>query len=412
MARSINRLNAVKLAKMLKPGYYPDGDNLYLQVSPTGTKSWIFRFTLDGKQYEMGLGSFTTYTLAEARERATENRKLLADGVNPLVLKREKKLTRRLADANIVTFDRAAADFIVAHSPGWRNVKHADQWRNTLDAYASPVLGTLPLSAINTAMVLRVLNPIWTTKTETASRLRGRIERILDWAKAQGYRSGDNPAAWRGHLDKVLPKPEKVAKVEHHPAIPWKEIGAFMQELRTVHNLSSLALQFIILTASRTSEVLNARWSEIDLDAALWTIPAERMKAEREHTVPLSQAALDVLEKVKAEAGAGEYVFPGRKGSGLSNMAALKLLQRMGRSDLTVHGFRSTFRDWCSEVTDYPNHVAEMALAHSIGDKTEASYRRGELLDKRRALMTDWAVYCATVRSTGDVIPIRERVAA
>jgi integrase len=317
-----------------------------------------------------------------------------------------------LTAANIITFDKAAEAYIAAHSAGWRNAKHGDQWKNTLDTYASPVIGKLPVSSVNTALVLRVLEPIWADKTETASRLRGRIERVLDWAKVQGYRTGENPALWRGHLENLLVKKSKVAKVVHHPALPWQDIGAFMRDLCAMQGGAALALQLIILCASRTSEVLNARWAEFDLDGALWIIPADRMKAEKEHRVPLSGTALAVLVKAKAEALDSEFVFPGRKGSTLTNMACLAVLKRMGRADLTVHGFRSTFRDWCSESTDYPRDVAESALAHAIGDKVEAAYRRGDLMEKRRALMSDWAVYCETVRTFADVVQIRAKVAA
>lgn len=413
MARMMGRLNALQVSKLTTPGYYPDGGNLYLQVSPSGTKSWVFRYTLDKRQREMGLGSASVFSLAEARERAMQQRKLLADGVDPLAAKRERELARRMADANIITFDKAATAYINAHSEGWRNAKHASQWRNTLETYASPVIGRLPVSAVNTALVLRILQPIWTNKTETATRLRGRLERVLDWAKVQGYRTGDNPAAWRGHLDKLLAAPKKVAKVSHHAALPWQEIGAFMAALRAQNGMAATAVEFIILTACRTSEALGAMWEEIDLEAGVWTIPGERMKAGREHRVPLSQAAVDVLTKVKAEAGkeAG-YVFPGRKGGPLSNMAGLALLKRMDRADLTVHGFRSTFRDWCAEATDYPRDVAEMALAHAIEDKTEAAYRRGDMLERRRALMNDWAKFCAEIRQPAKVIGINEKKVA
>lgn len=399
VARSINRLSAVQVAKLKEPGYYADGGNLYLQVAPGGSKSWIFRFTQDGKTREMGLGSVSTFSLAEARERAAEQRKLLADGKNPLAVKKQRVLERRLAEANIITFDQAAEKYIEAHEPSWKNAKHVAQWRTTLKVYASPVVGDLPVSQIDTALVLRILKPIWNDKTETATRLRGRIEHVLDWARVQGYRSGENPAAWRGHLDKLLPAPRKVADAGHHAALPWKEIGSFMVELRKAPGLAALLVELIILTATRTSEALLAQWSEFDLQEKLWTIPEDRMKNGKAHTVPLSDAVLSLLMRIKAETLTrdGDYLFPGNKGKPLSNMAGLALLKRMGRHDITVHGFRSTFRDWCAEATDYPNHVAEMALAHGIDDKTEAAYRRGELLEKRRALMRDWAAYCNTV---------------
>lgn len=412
MARKTERLNALQVAKLAEPGYYCDGGGLYLQVSKTGSKSWIMRYTLDGKPREMGLGSFSAFTLAEARQRATAQRKQLADGLDPLEVKRVKVLARRMADANIITFDKAAAAFIEANSPAWRNAKHGDQWRNTLATYASPVIGALPVSVITTAHVLRVLTPIWSTKTETATRVRGRIEKILDWAKVQGYRTGDNPAAWRGHLSEALPTPSKVADAGHHAALPWIEIGAFMVALRAMQGAGARAMELIILTATRTSEVLNAKWTEFDLDAGLWVIPKERMKGFREHRVPLSVAALAVLDNAKAESTGGEYVFTGRKLAALSNMVCLQTLKRMGRSDLTVHGFRSTFRDWTAEATAYPRDVCEMALAHAVEDKSEAAYRRGDLLEKRRALMSDWATHCAVVRVSGDVVAIRTKVAA
>lgn len=412
MGRKTNRLTALEVAKLEKPGYYPDGAGLYLQVSKSGSKSWIMRYTLDGKPCEMGLGSFLTFTLAEARQRATAQRKLLADGIDPLAKKRGDLLVKRMAEASIITFDKAAADFIAANSPAWRNAKHGDQWRNTLATYASPVIGALPVSKIETAHVLRILSPIWATKTETATRVRGRIEKILDWAKVQGYRTGDNPAAWRGHLSEALPTPSKVADAGHHAALPWVEMGAFMVALRAAQGAGARAMELIILTATRTSEVLNAKWAEFDLDAALWVIPKERMKGFREHRVPLSAAAVVVLEKAKAESTGGDYVFMGRKTGALSNMTCLATLKRMGRDDLTVHGFRSTFRDWVSESTSYPRDVAEMALAHAIEDKSEAAYRRGDLIEKRRVLMSDWAAHCAVVRVSGDVVAIRAKAAA
>ena len=411
MARETNRLTALKVSTLEKPGYYCDGAGLYLQISKSGSKSWIMRYTLDKKPCEMGLGSFLAFNLAEARKRATAQRKLLTDGIDPLATKRGDLLAKRMADSNIITFDKAATAYIEANSPAWRNAKHGDQWRNSLATYASPVIGALPVSKIETAHVLRILSPIWSTKTETATRVRGRIEKILDWAKVQKFRMGDNPAAWRGHLSEVLPKPSKVADAGHHAALPWVQMGAFMVALRAAQGAGARAMELIILTATRTSEVLNAKWTEFDLDAALWTIPKERMKGFREHRVPLSPAALAVLEKVKAESDSGEYVFMGRNGGALSNMACLQTLKRMGRDDLTVHGFRSTFRDWVSESTSYPRDVAEMALAHAIEDKSEAAYRRGDLIEKRRALMGDWAAHCAVVHTSGDVVAIRARAA-
>lgn len=412
MGRSIGRLNALQVNKLAKPGYYPDGGNLYLQVGASGSKSWLFRYAVGGRERQMGLGSLTAFTLSEARHRAKDQRKLLADGLDPLAIKQESQLQRRLADSNIITFDKAAAAFIESHSPGWKNAKHGDQWRNTLATYASPVFGAMPVSTINKALVLRVLEPIWQTKNETASRLRGRIEKILDWAKAQDYRTGDNPAAWKGHLAAVLPAPGKVQKTEHHPALPWAQIGTFIRDLRAMPGSAALATELIILTACRTSEALNSTWSEFDLAGALWTIPALRMKSGKEHVIPLSAAASSVLAKAREESNDSDFVFSGRNGKALSNMSCLAVLKRMGRGDLTVHGFRSTFRDWAGESTAHPREVIEHALAHLLKDKAEAAYQRGTLLEKRRALMGDWGAYCNTVSTTGDVVAIRAKVAA
>ena len=411
MARKVERLDALTVKRLEKPGYHADGAGLYLQVSPTGSKSWVLRYALAGKEREMGLGSYTTFTLAEARQRAKAQRKRLADGIDPIEAKRASDLAQRLADANVITFDTAAAKFIKANASGWRNAKHGDQWRNTLETYASPIIGDVPVAGVSTAMVLRILTPIWETKTETATRVRGRIEKVLDWAKVQGYRTGDNPAAWRGHLSEALPKPSKVATIDHHAALPYLDVGAFMQVLRDKPGMAARALEFVILTACRTGEAIGATWGEIDLDAEIWTIPAARMKAGREHRVPLSDAAVKLLRDVNP-GSPSEPVFAGPKGKPLSNMACLALLRRMGRDRITAHGFRSTFRDWCAEQTNYPRDVAEMALAHSIADKTEAAYRRGDLLEKRRALMSEWAAYCAAARVPGAVVPIRKNAAA
>ncbi len=409
MARATNRLTALQVSKMTTPGYHCDGGGLYLQVSKSGSKSWIFRYTLEGKAREMGLGALNTFTLAEARTRATEQRKLLSDAIDPLLTKHETVLQKRMAEASIITFDKAATAYIEANKAAWRNDKHQDQWRNTLTTYASPVIGDLPVSRIDTSHIMRILSPIWTTKTETATRVRGRIEKVLDWAKVQGYRTGDNPAMWRGHLSEALPKPSKVANETHHAALPWADIGAFMRDLQETPGAGALAMQVIILTATRTSEVLNAQWNEFDLDAGLWTIPKERMKSFKEHRVPLSESVIRILREQPHRDG---FVFPGTNGKPLSNMVCLQTLKRMERTDLTVHGFRSTFRDWVSEATAYPRDVAEMALAHTIEDKSEAAYRRGDLIEKRRALMTDWANHCAVVRAPADVVAIRSRVAA
>lgn len=413
MGYGINRLTALQVSKLKTPGYHADGGGLYLSVKPSGTKSWIFRYRFGAKEREMGLGSLNTFSLADARERALQQRKLLADGNDPLGFKRAAQLARSMADASIITFDRAASSYIESHRSGWKNDKHVDQWTNTLATYASPVFGELPVGEITTALVMRVLQPIWTTKTETASRVRGRIEKILDWCKVQGYRTGDNPAAWRGHLENLLSAPQKTKKVEHHPALPWREMGAFMADLRKMPGAAALALEVIILTNCRTSEAIESTWSEFDLDAALWTIPAERMKAEKEHFIPLSDAALAALRKAHTDTGGGGFVFPGaKKGKPLSNMACLQLLKRMDRSDLTVHGFRSSFRDWAGESTAHPREVVEHAMSHQLKDKAEAAYARGTLLERRRVLMADWALHCAKPAQTAGVVPIRPKAAA
>ena len=405
---NINRLTALQVQKLSKPGYHADGAGLHLCVKATGGKSWIFRYRYGGKEREMGLGPLHTVSLAEAREKALAQRKMLLDGVDPLAAKHASEVQRKLAEASVITFDTAATSYIASHRAGWKNEKHAEQWTNTLTTYASPVFGSLPVADITTPLVLRVLEPIWTTKTETASRVRGRVEKILDWCKTQGYRTGDNPAAWRGHLENLLSAPQKTKKVEHHPALPWREIGAFMQALRTMPGTAALATEFIILTNCRTSEAIEARWAEIDMGEKRWTIPSSRMKAAKEHTIPLSDAALAVLQRLKAETKEDEFLFPGgKKNTPLSNMACLALLKRMGRSDLTVHGFRSSFRDWAGEATAHPREVIEHAMSHQLKDKAEAAYQRGSLLERRRVLMADWANYCAQPAATGVVVPLQ-----
>ncbi len=410
---NVNRLTAMQVQKLSKPGYHADGAGLHLCVKASGGKSWIFRYRFGGKEREMGLGPLHTVSLAEAREKALAQRKMLLEGVDPLAAKQASEVQRKLAEASVITFDSAATSYIASHRAGWKNEKHAEQWTNTLTTYASPVFGSLPVADVTTALVLRVLQPIWTTKTETASRVRGRIEKVLDWCKTQGYRTGDNPAAWRGHLENLLSAPQKTKKVEHHPALPWREVGAFMQELRTMPGTTALATEFIILTNCRTSEAIEARWSEIDMQEKRWTIPAARMKAAKEHTIPLSDAALAVLQRAKAESKESEFIFPGgKKNTPLSNMACLALLKRMGRGVLTVHGFRSSFRDWAGESTAHPREVIEHAMSHQLKDKAEAAYARGSLLERRRVLMADWAQYCAQPAAAGVVVPLQSAKSA
>jgi len=389
--RHHNRLSALAVGRLKESGMYADGGGLYLQVSRSGTKSWIFRFAMSGREREMGLGPLHTVSLSEARDLALDARKLKLRGLDPIDARNGERSAKRLEDAKAVTFKQAAAAYIKANQAAWKNAKHAAQWEATLATYAEPIFGDFAVAAIDTTLVLKAIEPIWTAKPETASRLRGRIETILDWATVRGFRHGDNPARWRGHLDKLLPSKNKIRTVTHHAALPYKELPAFMQVLADQAGVGARALEFTILTAARTSEVIGARWEELDVASATWTVPKERMKAGREHRVPLSASALKILEAMAA-IRTSDYVFPGgKKDRPLSNMALLAALKRMKRSDLTAHGFRSTFRDWAAETTDYPGEVVEMALAHTVANKVEAAYRRGDLLEKRKGLMSDWS---------------------
>ena len=394
MARTIGKLTALAVDKSKRRGYYGDGGGLFLQVSVSGSKSWVFRFKEAGKLHEMGLGATHTIGLAEARERARECRRLRLDGIDPIEARKVARAQARLAAAKAVTFKNCAERYIATHQAGWRSLAHAAQWPSTLGRYVYPVFGSLPVQAIDVGLVLKALEPIWTAKPETAGRVRGRIESVLDWATSRGYRQGDNPARWRGHLENLLPTKSKVRRVKHHAALPYAEIGEFIAQLKQQEGVAAQALEFTILTAGRTGEVIGSRWSEISLAERLWTIPAERMKAGKEHRVPLSDAARAILEQMQA-IRQDDFVFPGGKTKRpISNMAMAMTLRRMGRDDLTVHGFRSTFRDWAAERTDVPREVAEMALAHAVGDKVEAAYRRGDLFEKRRQLMDAWSRFC------------------
>ncbi|MDM8357336.1 tyrosine-type recombinase/integrase [Pandoraea communis] len=385
----------MKVTKTTKPGLYADGGGLYLQITKAGVKSWLFRYMLSGKARGMGLGPIHTIGLAEARSRALDCRRLLLDGVDPI----DSRNASRLANAppSGVTFQHCADKYIEAHKASWKNAKHVDQWTNTLATYASPIFGALPVSAVDTSLVMRVLEPIWVEKSETASRLRGRIEAVLDWATVRGYRTGENPARLKGHLDALLPNRARVQKTQHHPALPYADIAVFVNELRAEDGVAARALELLILTATRTNEVIGATWQEFDIDGSVWTIPADRMKMKREHRIPLSDDAIAIIKRLR-DVQRGPYVFPGaRDQRPLSNMAMLQLLKRMEYEQITVHGFRSTFRDWAGETTHYPREVCEAALAHGIKDKAEAAYARGDLFAKRSALMTDWAAFCNQV---------------
>jgi integrase len=392
----IELLSALKIKALKKPGYHCDGGGLYVQVSPALTKSWIFRFRWGPKQREMGLGSLDLVSLAEARQKAYLARKQVADGIDPIAVKRSDKTARILATLGTITFDAAVKSYIEAHGDTWKNAKHRGQWETTLRTYASPVIGLLPVGLIQLEHVLRILEPIWKTKNETASRLRGRIESVLDWCRVRKYRSGENPARWKGHLDHLLPAPNKVQKVVHHRALPIDDMPAFMRDLRSREGTAARALEFAILNASRSGEVRGALWSEIDLKAGVWVIPAERMKAGVQHRVPLSQPALDLLSQ-QPRFEDSELVFPAPRGGVLSDMTLTAVTRRM-EVDAVPHGFRSTFRDWCAERTNFPRDLAETALAHKVESKVEAAYLRSDVLEKRRALMQAWADFCDGVQ--------------
>ncbi len=409
MARATGRLSPSAVAKARTPGMHADGAGLYLHVGQTGGKSWIYRFMLHGRPREMGLGPLHTIGLAEARQRALDCRRQRLDGIDPLEARLAARAKVKIEEAKAISFAACAERYIKAHRAGWRNDKHAAQWASTLATYVHPTIGTLAVSAVDTNLVAKILEPIWAMKPETAGRVRGRIESILDYAATHGWRAGENPARWRGHLENVLPRRAKVRAVEHHPALPWPEIAEFMAALGMQEGMGAFALRLAIVTAARTGEVIGARWNEIDVQSAVWTIPRERMKAAREHRVPLSDSALNVLRKaaqLREHPGGNAFVFPGAKaGKSLSSMTLLAVLKRMERRDLTTHGFRSSFRDWCAEATGYPREVAEAALAHTLSDKTEAAYRRGDLFEKRRQLMEAWADFCHAAPRKNDAVP-------
>ena len=389
------RLTARKI-ETAKPGKYSDGGNLYLIVSPTGARKWVLRFTWRGKAREMGLGTPATVSLADARERAANARRMIGQGLDPI---NERKRT-----GGVPTFGEMADQVREALSVGFRNEKHRAQWKATLATYAAP-LSDKPIDAILTDDVLAVLKPIWTTKSVTASRVRGRIEKVLDAAKAKGYRQGENPARWRGHLDHLLPKQSKLTR-SHHAAMPYEHVAAFIGRLRESDSLAAQALELTILTAARSGEILGMGWSEVDLDKKIWTVPANRMKAGREHRVPLSERAVAILRQL-ADIKTGDFVYPGqRKNRRLSNMAIFMMLRRM-KANVTVHGFRSSFRDWAGNETSYPRDLIETALAHVIGDKAEQAYRRSDALEKRRKLMEAWASYCEP-KANSNVLQLRK----
>jgi integrase len=420
MPKKLNHALTQLQVKNAKPGRHADGGGLHLLVKDTGARSWVFRFMLNGRSRDLGLSRCPEalallkksggeeLSLSQARDVAAIYRLKVKAGIDPLEEREheaaEKAAVAQAAKAKAVSFKSVAEAHIAANEASWRNDKHQQQWRNTLSTYVYPIVGDLPVGDVATGHVLEIIEPLWKLKPETASRVRGRIETVLDAAKARGYREGENPARWRGHIAQILPARSRLTR-GHHKAMPYAEIPAFLTHLRAKQAVAALALEFTILTAARTGEVIGATWDEIDLERAIWTIPAIRMKAGREHRVPLSDRAVEMLKSLKPLSQ--DRVFVGSKGK-MSSMAMAMLLRRMGQ-DVTVHGFRSAFRDWAAECTGYPHEVCEMALAHTIENKAEAAYRRGDLFEKRRRLMNDWAVYCASNIGGGSLVtPLRK----
>jgi integrase len=427
MPRIAKELTAIEIGRLKAPGYHFAGGvaGLILQVTESGSRSWVLRTTVGSRRRDIGLGGYPSVTLAAAKTAARAAREQIRQGEDPVQRRAAARSALAAQSAASITFKEAAERYIAANEAGWKNSKHAAQWGATLEKYVYPSVGKIQVAAVETSHVVTILEPIWTNVTETAGRLRGRIEAILDWATARGYRKGENPARWKGHLSAILPAVGKVQRVRHHSALDYRHVGAFMASLSGCEGIGARALEFSILTTARSGEARGAQWSEIDPQAQVWTIGADRMKAGREHRVPLSDAAVKLLASLPRLKGSG-LIFPNGKGTQLSDMTLTAVIRRMhqqridrgdtGWSDsagriITVHGFRSTFRDWAGETTAHPREVIEHALAHQLADKAEASYARGTLFEKRRHLMADWAASCAKVtsRPAGEVVPIRQR---
>jgi integrase len=408
MTRTLHRLSERFVSSTRNaPGMHADGGGLYLRIAPGGSKQWVFRYTANGRLRDMGLGAPAPvgYTLAQARDKAREARLLRLEGIDPIEHRRSERGAKAAESAKAMTFRQCAEGYIKDNDSSWSNAKHRQQWASSLARLVYPVLGNLPVASIDTPLVLKVVKPLWDRTPETASRVRGRIENVLGWATVHHYRSGDNPARWNGLLEHALPKVEKGA--EHFAALPYDKVADFVAKLRADTSIGARAIEFIVLTASRLNEALQATWDEIDFSNRVWTLPASRMKSGREHRVPLSPAAVAVLESMRA-IRQSDYVFPGRRGPLHSNPPCLTA-KRLAGSDITIHGFRSTFRDWSAERTNFPREVAEMALAHAIPSAVEAAYRRGDLFEKRRRLMDAWAEFCAKPKASGKVVPIGKR---
>jgi integrase len=399
MKRVLGKLSAARVAKLAKRGRYSDGGGLWLQVSKWDTKAWVFRWERESRERMMGLGATGTVTLANARERARRCRLMVLDGVDPIEQRTAERSQRRVEAAKSATFQECAEQYVASHRAAWRNAKHAEQWESTLRRFAFPVFGNVSVNAIDTTLMIRVLEPIWRKTPETGSRVRGRIESVLDWATVRGFRAGDNPARWRGHLSKLFPSRRKVRATRHHPALAYGEVPGFMIELRERHGAAARALEFLILTGARTGEVLGAAWREVDPGARIWTVPASRTKTGREHRQPLTDAAMCAL----GTPGHPETpLFP------VGRTAILEIMRAM-RPGCVPHGFRSSFRDWAAERTNFPQEVCETALGHLVGDAVQRAYRRGDLFDKRRRLMDAWAGFCAKPAAGADVLPMGRR---
>ncbi len=407
MGRAIHRLSAADL-KRKQPGMYADGGGLWLQITEGAggepSRSWIFRYAVAGRDRYMGLGSITIISLPEARAAALECRKQRHAGIDPLEQRDAERAARAATLAKTVSFDECLAAYVAAHRDAWRNDKTRKQWDAPLRRRISPAIGMLPVAQIDTPILIKAIRPMWDRTPSTAARVRGRIEAILDWATVSGFRSGENPARWSGHLEHLLPAARKLAPVQHHPAMPYHDVPAFMADLRKVDGAPARALEFLILTATRAGEARGATWDEINISDKVWILPPQRTKAHREHRVPLSGRALEIIKEMRDQKQDGKHVFPGRGGGSASESGVNYVMQQLGRNDYTVHGFRSSFRDWCGEQTNFPREVAEAALAHSVGNEVERAYHRGDALEKRRRLMEAWANYCSQPVSAGATI--------
>ena len=412
MAKGVFRLTAIDL-KRKTPGHYGDGLGLWLQISRGKhgvNRSWVFRYTAaNGKTREMGLGGTHTISLARARELARECRELRLRGVDPIEHRKAQRTAQAAAAKRTITFDEAARAFLAAKRGEWRSHKHAQIWPATIAKYVSPVIGKLPVDAIDTPLVMKVLQPLWDRIPESASRLRGRIESVLDWASVSGFRHGENPARWRGHLEHLLATPRKLKPKQHMSAMPYTDVPAFMARLRAEQSTSARALEFLTLTAARAGEVRGAVWSEIDVDRGVWEIPDERMKAGKAHRVPLPSRCLDILRAMPRQ---GKFIFPGRAGGMMADSNLAYLLRKLGYGHFTIHGFRSSFRTWAAEQTSFPHEIAELALAHTVGDAVVRAYKRTDLFDRRRKLMDAWAAFCSKPAPAGATITPLRKIAA